>query len=146
MNKASKPAKKIFESRLDCLEEVQVWIRQHAIIGGLSPPSIRQVELALEEAIVNIIQYAYPHFIGKIEISFKFYPRSQVEFQLKDTGPPFDPLQAKSQVDPDVSLEDREEGGLGILMMCKYMDQVHYDRKNGMNILTLIKKIYTQTN
>ena len=51
---------------------------------------------------------------------------------------PFDPLERE---DPDVTLsaEERDVGGLGILMTKKLMDEVSYEYRDGKNVLTLKK-------
>ena len=63
-----------------------------------------------------------------------------IKFSHVDTGKKYDPL---SREDPDVTLsaEEREEGGLGIYMVKKTMDESKYEYRNGYNIFTIMKKI-----
>lgn len=117
------------------------WIRAQLEQTGLDENSIRKVELASEEAIVNIIQHAYQQKGGEIQIYFKVIEESHIELAICDQGPPFDPLQRPPQYDPLAPLEDRPLGGLGILFIRQYMDAVHYKRDGKTNILLLIKKI-----
>lgn len=56
-------------------------------------------------------------------------------------GAPFNPLMIETEIDPLAPLEERAIGGLGILFMRQYMDDIRYERRKRTNILTLIKKI-----
>ena len=100
-----------------------------------------QVDLAVEEAFVNVANYAYGDRTGPVTLTVC----AEVEtgaftVTLADGGTPFDPL---AREDPDLSLpaEEREIGGLGILMVKKNMDEVNYAYRDGQNILTMRKKI-----
>jgi serine/threonine-protein kinase RsbW len=57
--------------------------------------------------------------------------------QLIDEGVPFDPL-ALEEPDINAKLEDRKIGGLGVLLIRRVMDEVHYQRKGSSNILTMV--------
>lgn len=116
------------------------WIGQQVVAMHFDGKTIRKLELAAEEAIVNIVNHAYRGGEGTIEIGVKVVLGSHVEISLKDRGPPFDPLQEERKIDPDLPLEEREEGGLGILMIRHYMDEVRYAREGGHNVLTLVKR------
>ena len=61
-------------------------------------------------------------------------------FIISDTGTPFDPT-ARPAVDTTLSAEDREIGGLGIHLIRKIMDHINYERTDGHNVFTLIKKL-----
>ena len=64
----------------------------------------------------------------------------QVTIQFLDHGKPFDPL-AKEDADTSGEALEEREGGLGILMVKKSMDDVRYDYENGKNILTIRKRL-----
>lgn len=100
------------------------------------------LNLAVEEALVNVIQYAYPPETTKnISLTAKWTAdKKHIEFTLKDCGKAFDPLQA-DLADTTLSLEDRPIGGLGILLVREIMDTVGYQRLNGENILTMGKDL-----
>ena len=98
------------------------------------------LNLALEEAVTNVMLYAYPKDTeGEIDIEAVLKENSIV-FNVSDSGKPFNPTEAP-EVDTTKSLEDRQIGGLGIHLVRKIMDEVRYARKNGRNILTMIKNI-----
>jgi sigma-B regulation protein RsbU (phosphoserine phosphatase) len=63
-----------------------------------------------------------------------------IRFQIIDSGVAFDPTR-KEKADTSLSAEDRQIGGLGILLVRELMDAINYERAHGQNILTLVKKI-----
>lgn len=104
------------------------------------------LNLAIEEAMVNCVQYAYAKGeTGEISLSIQWDNKGhELTFELRDKGAPFDPTAAP---DPDTTLsaEERPIGGLGILLVRKLMDTVSYSRQSGQNVLTMRKKIYAHT-
>lgn len=116
-----------------CTEEA----RAVAVKMDFDKSSIMQIELALEEAIVNIIHHAYADKPGIIRFECKPQGDSLV-IKIVDFGIPFDIL---SVADPDLDaeLEDRKVGGLGIFFIRKFMDNVQYERTEEGNILLLEK-------
>lgn len=103
--------------------------------------TLNEILIACEEIIVNIISYAYhPGRKGEIEISVGGTPGVSMEITIADNGSPFDPI---SMPDPDTSkpIEEREIGGLGIFLVKKLMDSVHYKRESNMNVIKLGKQI-----
>ena len=98
------------------------------------------VRLAVEEAVVNVMNYAYPLDLeGDITVNAKSDGR-WLKFIIIDEGVHFDPTEALP-VDTKLSAEDRPIGGLGIHMLRKLMDSINYERIDGKNILTLRKEI-----
>ena len=99
----------------------------------------RQLRLAVEEAVVNVIDYAYPiGQEGEIEVRMMSDGKT-LKTIITDSGVAFDPT-AKEKADTTLSAEDRQIGGLGILLVREIMDSVNYERINKQNILTLTKK------
>jgi serine/threonine-protein kinase RsbW len=98
------------------------------------------INLVLEEAISNIIFYAFDddlvHLIG---LEFRLEGK-QLSMILIDGGKPFDPT-IKEDPDTSLSVEDRPIGGLGIFLIKQLMDKVFYERKDGKNQLSMIKSI-----
>ena len=99
-----------------------------------------KLNLAIEEAVVNVMNYAYPQdTVGDIKIEAKG-DDNLLEFIISDTGTPFDPT-TKAEVDTTLSAEERPIGGLGIHLVRNIMDSINYEHVNGKNILALIKKL-----
>ena len=98
------------------------------------------LNLAMEEAVVNVMDYAYPEGTeGEVGIE-AIADETQLHFTISDSGKPFDPT-AKEEVDTTLSAEERPIGGLGIHLIRQLMDNISYERKDGKNILRLSKNI-----
>ena len=98
---------------LEELEHVQEFVEQALEAQGISMKIQMQISIAVEEIYVNIARYAYHPEIGL----------------------------AKPDADTTLSAEERDIGGLGILMVKKSMDDVVYEYRDGCNILTLMKRL-----
>ena len=98
-----------------------------------------QVQLAVEEAVVNVMDYAYPAGTrGELTVEVQA-DDEQLQFVIRDTGIPFDPT-TTPEIDTTLSAKDRPIGGLGIHLVRQIMDDVQYRRIGEFNVLTLIKK------
>lgn len=106
------------------------------------PMSIQlQIELAIEEIFVNIASYAYHPEDGEAEVRCDILQDPlRVVIQFLDHGKPYDPL-AKENADISPEANEEREGGLGILLVKKAMDNIQYAYENGMNILTILKNL-----
>lgn len=98
-----------------------------------------EIKLALDEAVTNVIQYAYPGTTGDIHIDVAC-ENKQLKITITDKGIAFNPLENK---EPDVTLplEERPIGGLGIFLVKQLMTDVSYQRSDGYNILKMTKDI-----
>lgn len=97
--------------------------------------------IASEEIYVNIANYAYQDIIGEAEIVLTCDEQAKsVMITFIDSGVPYNPLE-KEDADVTLSAEERQIGGLGILMVKKSMDDVKYRYSNGFNMLSIVKKI-----
>lgn len=114
------------------------WILEEILPLSLPPSERKGIEIACEEALINIIEHAYKGSQGHIELSMQV-SKDCIIIEISDKGPPFNPLLDKKDMDSSLPLEKREVGGLGIPIMKKYMDEVRYERKGNSNVLTLIK-------
>ena len=98
------------------------------------------LNLALEEAVTNVICYAYPPGTDGIVDIRATVGDHVLEFTISDEGQPFDPT-AAPEADTGASLAQRKIGGLGIHLVRQIMDNVRYEWKDGRNVLNLIKNI-----
>ena len=97
------------------------------------------LNLALEEAVSNVILYAYPEGTDNVIDIDATADGKSVSFVITDSGKPFDPT-TKEEVDIDAKMADRPIGGLGIHLVRTIMDTVNYERKGEKNIFTITKK------
>ena len=111
------------------------------VLKGLDAYKIndQKIRLACEEALVNVINYAYGEDTGELEI-IKEVPskENKICIEIIDEGIAFNPLK-KEEPDINKSMEERSIGGLGIFMIKEIMDKVEYKREEGKNILKLEK-------
>ena len=107
---------------------------------GVDMVDTMNINLALEEAVVNVMSYAYPEGTeGQVDIEM-IADGDNMIFTITDSGTPFDPTQ-KEEVDTTLSAEERPIGGLGIHLVRKLMDDISYQYVDNKNVLTLKKKL-----
>ena len=99
-----------------------------------------KIQVAMEEMVTNVIFYAYPEGVSADITLIAESDGKELTFVLSDTGKPFDPT-AKEDADLDVNPMDREQGGMGILIVKNIMNEVSYQRLGDMNQLTMKKKL-----
>jgi anti-sigma regulatory factor (Ser/Thr protein kinase) len=128
------------QAKLNRLSGFLLFIRHAATAPdtALSEDNLHKVELAAEEILVNIIQYAYPDGAGEIEIECLPAEGGGLEVSFVDEGNPFDVL-AKEDPDTSLPIDERAIGGLGIYLVKRLMDRVSYRRDSGKNVLTIVK-------
>lgn len=112
------------------------------LCGEFSLPAetVMNINLALEEAVANIIMYAYPpqeQHIIRLRVTST---DKQLIFLLTDKGASFDPTQVED-VNIDLPLEERPIGGLGIFLIRSIMNEVSYQRLDNENQLIMKKDI-----
>lgn len=110
---------------------------------GLDPMLTFNLNLVLEEAVTNVIMYAYPQNEDHTMTLKTWTEQSDnvIAFELKDQGKPFNPIEEAPEVDTTLSADERQIGGLGIFLINKIMDEVAYRYDGGSNILTMKKNI-----
>jgi anti-sigma regulatory factor (Ser/Thr protein kinase) len=129
-----------FSSDLNNLEKICTFITRYAKQAGLDERQVYAVQLAVDEAATNIIEHGY-RSSGEGEVVITCRPEVDgLRIILHDHAPPFNPDEIPPPV-TDTSLEDLKPRGLGIFLMRKMMDEVHYqfDAEHG-NTLTMLKK------
>ena len=130
----------VLQNDVHQVPQLNAFVKDIAARNGLEKSAARRLQLAIEEVVVNIMEYAYsPGILGDIVIE-AFCNEKRMKFVVSDEGMAFDPTAVKT---PDLtqSVEDRPIGGLGIQLTRQMVDSLNYERIDGRNILTLrIKK------
>lgn len=104
----------------------------------LKPSLVMSLNLVLEEAISNIILYAYPQRMGELITIMVEKTDNMLIFTITDKGVVFDPT-VVPEADIMLSVQERPIGGLGIYLIKKIMNEVEYQRIDGNNVFTLKK-------
>jgi serine/threonine-protein kinase RsbW len=129
-----------FPARFDFLDEIREFVAQVAREGGFNDKEIYSLQLASDEAASNIIEHAYagdPD--ADFDVSCDVYGDT-LTITMRDTGKPFNPSNVKLP-NLKAGLSERQIGGLGLYLMRKLMDEVHYiSNPNTGNLLTMIKR------
>ncbi|MEW6187330.1 MAG: ATP-binding protein [Thermodesulfobacteriota bacterium] len=127
----------VLPARLESLPEFMDLVRQFFVSHRFSPEKIGKIQLATEEALVNIFRYAYPEEGGPAELICRKEGEDRFLLEIIDQGLPFNPL---TRPDPDITvdLEHRKIGGLGILLLKTLVEEVYYERIADRNRLTLV--------
>ncbi len=120
------------------LAPMAAWIEEICGESGTSPALTMSINLALEEAVTNVIMYAYPDngVSATFFVDFDLAEDGVATWRIVDKGKPFDPT-AKEDVDLTLGVMERPIGGLGIFMVKEIMDEVSYRREDGQNILIM---------
>ena len=105
-----------------------------------SPKDVPALQLALEEAVTNVINHGYTDgqthtFAVELAAADR-----RVTVIVTDDAPAYNPL-ARAEVDITLPLEDRPIGGLGVHLVKKLMDSARYERRDGRNILTFVRTL-----
>jgi sigma-B regulation protein RsbU (phosphoserine phosphatase) len=131
----------ILRNEIEQISLLSDFVNDIAEGAGIEDPSLSlSLNLALEEAVTNVVLYAYPEGVkGDVMIEAMFKDEL-LTFVISDQGIAFDPT-AKEDADITLSAEERPIGGLGIFLVKQLMDCVDYQRVEGRNILTMSKHI-----
>ena len=121
---------------IDELSRLEPFLENFFDQNSLDTTLLPRVNLAMEEALANVIMYAYPKGEkGEVTLTANIDDNA-ICMEIRDKGMPFNPLQ-QQEADLNVSLEERQIGGLGIHLIKEIMDEVRYAYENGHNVLQM---------
>ena len=130
----------LIANELDELQKINAAIEELAEEENWSPDVTFQIGLAVEELGVNIVNYGHDDDKAH-EISIVISSEDEaITIEVEDDGHAFNPLSDAPAPDLDAEVEDRTVGGLGIHLVRTMMDEVHYQRQQNKNCLTLVKR------
>ena len=106
---------------------------------GIADEKRGSLQLIFEESVINVMNYAYAKDVaGVIEISLKA-DSEWISISLTDSGMAFNPLQ--KDYNHKAEFEERENGGMGILLIKELTDKIYYSYTDGYNRLEMWVKI-----
>jgi anti-sigma regulatory factor (Ser/Thr protein kinase) len=118
---------------LDRLQDVMAFVETNGKAAGVQPAKLSGLCLAVEEAFVNICNYAFKDSLVEVELAC--FPGAETfVLEVVDNGQEFNQL---SVPEPDISLplEQRQIGGLGVHFIRNFTDDADWRRENDRNIL-----------
>lgn len=122
------------------LNKLPLFVEELCKEQNLPPEMTFHLNLVLEEAVTNIIFYAFPKQTeSEITILAELLNHSLL-LTITDCGIPFDPTKV-AEADITLSTEERPIGGLGIFLIKQLMDEVKYQRIDGRNVFTMKKEL-----
>lgn len=128
-------------SSTDNLVMIREFVARVAAQAGLGEADAGQLELAVDEACSNVIEHAYGSDASKEVVVRATFDGEAIRISVIDTGKGFDPT-AIAQESLESLVEGRKTGGLGMRLMRKLMDEVHYEIEPGKkNELHMVKRI-----
>ena len=129
------------QATLENIPAVTAFIDEQLEALGCPMKAQMQIDVAIDELFSNIARYAYEPGTGDVTVRLDTQEQPKaVIITFIDSGTPFNPLVAEM---PDISLsaEDRPIGGLGIHLVRKTMDDMHYERTDHRNVLSIQKNL-----
>jgi len=122
-------------SRLDSIDEARSWVTDRVRAAGFGDEAVGEVELALTEALANVVEHAYQGSGDEvIELGVEL-DGTTLRVRVRDWGRYFDPASYRGR-----DLDDPGEGGYGVFLMSQLMDDVTREpQPGGGTLLTLIK-------
>ena len=130
----------VLKNKIEEIARMSEFLEEISQEYNLSMENSFNINLAIEEAVTNVIMYAYPkEEEHELELSVK-HVDNRLIFKITDSGKEFDPT-VMPDADVTLSLEERPIGGLGIFLIRKIMNTVQYNRIEDKNVLTMVKII-----
>jgi serine/threonine-protein kinase RsbW len=128
---------KTVPARMDSLQELLAFISASAEKKGFSKDVLNRMQLAAEEALVNVFLHAYAgRADGQVEVRLIETGGPALGVEIRDQGIPFDPL-SLDEPDVEADISERKIGGMGVFFIRKLADEVRYGREGDTNILDL---------
>lgn len=129
-----------FTCSLKNLEKICDYISHFANLAGLNETEVYAIQLAVDEAVTNIIEHGYGmECASRIDVTCEIL-EDGLKIVIYDDADPFDPTTVP-EPEVNISLEEIKPRGLGIFFMRKMMDEVKYESSPDMgNTLSMIKR------
>ena len=128
-------------SSTENLALIREFVTTVGLQAGISEADIGKIELAVDEACANVIEHAYGHDASKEVVISANIDDDAITFNIRDTGKGFDPTKI-AQEDLQKLIQARKDGGLGMRLIKKLMDEVQYEIVPGQkNELRMIKRL-----
>jgi serine/threonine-protein kinase RsbW len=129
-----------FTSDVTVIDAVREFVKNQADARGFEEENVYSLQLAVVEAVTNVIVHAYEGELGH-PIWLEAEPdEAGLTFVLRDQGRQFDIV---AHPDPDLKrhMAERIKGGLGVYLMRKLMDELELRREGAFNILRMRKRL-----
>ena len=128
------------EAAIENIAQVTEFINARLETVGCETRTQRLIDVAIDELFSNIARYAYAPQTGMATIRIDVNQELRtVEISFLDAGIPYNPLTHEDPVS-GLTCKERKEGGFGIYIVKKSMDDIRYEYADGYNVTTIVKK------
>ena len=132
-------AEKSIDNSIEKLGELTQWLADWMLLHEVDKSAAYKLRFAMEEIASNAVYYGFPTgSSGTVTVRVTADADLPVySLEILDDGEAFNPLEETPEADPDLLLDEREIGGLGVFLVKNLSDDCHYQRVNGWNHLTM---------
>lgn len=123
----------------ESLHELATFVRAECESNGVEDDDRRSIELICDELAANLCMHAYAGGQGSFAFGIEFEGET-CALRFVDAGPPFDPTLLEPP-DTEASIEERGIGGLGIHFVRQQSESFEYERRDDLNVVTVIKRV-----
>lgn len=125
----------------DSLTQLNQFVADFCESHHIGAEIMYELQLVLEELLVNVYMHGGTGVEGELAVGVSLAcADSRLHMRVTDNGRQFDPL-AQCAPATDLVLEERPVGGLGIMLVRKMMDEMHYQCADGTNQLSMSKSL-----
>jgi anti-sigma regulatory factor (Ser/Thr protein kinase) len=122
------------------LRRCSEWLAERCQEEAVPPGPTGKLDLCLNEVLANLIDHGgAADFTCPVDLTLELADcgdRGLATLTIVDAGPAFDPLGASRGPLPR-TLQEAEPGGLGLLLVNRFMDERSYQRAGDRNVLKL---------
>lgn len=126
----------VLPGELESLSVIGRYVVDAATAAGLDRADAYRLRLAVDEVATNVVVHGYQEAneTGSVVVSALIDART-LTIAVEDTARPFDPtaMTLPDEEELDLPLEEREMGGLGVMLAREGVDDFRYERVNGRN-------------
>lgn len=125
----------VLAADLNELGRARAFVRPHAERAGFRPPALGEIELAVTEAVSNVIRHAYQGDRSQQVTVEVTVGEQDLVIEVIDEGPPPDNLP-----DDEPDLDNPGPGGYGLYLIRTVMDEIEWSRQPRGNVLRLRRR------
>lgn len=132
--------KLVIPSQTRYLNLVTGLAKRAAVVAGLDDATAAKVSIAVDEAVTNVILHAYHgETEHSVELALRFTDEA-LEIRIHHTG---DAIREDQVLlpDPKEYVKHPRKGGLGLLLMSRFMDEVHFGQDQGRSVVHMVKRL-----
>ena len=130
----------IIPSQTRYLNLVTGLAKRASAVAGMDDATSAKISIAVDEAVTNVIVHAYSGESDHlVDIELRFLPQA-LEVHICHTGRAI----RKDEVvlpDPREYVKHPRKGGLGLLLMSRFMDEIHFIETGEGSECCMIKRV-----